>query len=196
MPIIKRTCPNGHKYDGNIYGDNCPFCPSSTNATIINDGGAGSNERTRINGADSGDAPTIPMGGNNIGGGASAGGHTVIRIPGREDNGLDGRRIVGLLVSYSLNPTGEVFHLYEGRNIIGRDATCDIVFNSSSVSGKHLVIVYYAANNSFVMQDQLSSNGTYVNGAFIGDNKHHLKSGDIVVIGAVKFVFLAVPEGM
>lgn len=188
MPIIKRTCPNGHKYDGSIYGDNCPFCPSTTEATTI-DGG-----RTRVNRTGD-EQPTIPVN-PNPGGGGSSDGHTVIRINGQEDSDIDGRRIVGLLVSYSLNPAGEVLKLYEGRNIIGRDVTCDIVFNAPSVSGKHLVIVYYAANNTFVMQDQLSSNGTYVNGNFLAEEKHHLKTGDIIVIGAVKFVFLAVPEGM
>ena len=32
----KKTCPNGHIYDSNIYGDECPLCPKDGNSTQFN----------------------------------------------------------------------------------------------------------------------------------------------------------------
>lgn len=124
------------------------------------------------------------------------GGHTTIRKIGDDKEEASGRRIVGLLVSFSVNPCGEIYKLYEGRNTIGRDVTNDIAITSDpSVSQLHLVIAYRAANNRFVMEDQLTSNGTWVNGEFTTD-RIDLKTNDVIVIGGTKFVFLAIPEGL
>lgn len=43
--MAKKTCPNGHIYDPNIYGDQCPLCPSSVSAPI------GSGPETHLGGA-------------------------------------------------------------------------------------------------------------------------------------------------
>lgn len=34
--MATKKCINGHLYDPTIYGDNCPFCPSSNGATKVN----------------------------------------------------------------------------------------------------------------------------------------------------------------
>ncbi len=201
MAPNRKKCPNGHQYDANIYGDSCPFCP---NPTQINSGAPNGGGRTQINPVN-GD-PTV------LGGGTSGatipinnpspapngnGGHTVIRpVGGSGDSSNTGRKVVGVLVSYSVNPCGEVYKLYEGRNTLGRDITNDISFPSdNSVSSLHLVIVYREADGRFLMEDQLTSNGTWLNGNFAGD-RVTLNSGDIIVVGGVKLAFLAVPMDM
>ena len=40
--------------------------------------------------------------------------------------GEDGRKLVGFLVTYNRTPMGKAYNIYEGRNYIGRDASCDI----------------------------------------------------------------------
>jgi hypothetical protein len=192
--MATKKCPNGHQYDSSIYGDNCPFCPSGeyvntshAGGTMINDG-----KTAVINGGDNPTKPTVPVSPANEGGG-----RTVIRSAAGTTIGPSdgGRRLVGLLVSYSQNPLGEVYKVYEGKTLVGRDATCDIPFtNDSNMSSKHLLIQYVEAKGAFKAQDQGSSNGTYVNGQiYVMGDFIDLQNGDVIVMGATKMVFLTIP---
>ena len=195
--MATKKCANGHLYDPAIYGDKCPFCPSSTGSTKVNSDfqeGLG----TKVLGGDE-PKPTETIG---INGNDAAGGATVIRHVGGTATGETGvsenRRLVGLLVSYSANPTGEVYKVYEGRTTIGRDRTCDIPFpNDSHMSAKHLLIQYVEAKGAFRAQeyDKGSANGSYVNGqVYVLGDVIDLKNNDVIVIGGTKFIFLAIPE--
>ena len=195
--MATKKCANGHLYDPAIYGDKCPFCPSPTGSTKVNTDfqeGLG----TKVIGGDE-PKPTETIG---INGNDAAGGATVIRHVGGTATGETGvsenRRLVGLLVSYSANPTGEVYKVYEGRTTIGRDRTCDIPFpNDSHMSAKHLLIQYVEAKGAFRAQeyDKGSANGSYVNGqVYVLGDVIDLKNNDVIVIGGTKFIFLAIPE--
>lgn len=195
--MATKKCANGHLYDPAIYGDKCPFCPSPTGSTKVNtdfQDGLG----TKVLGGDD-PKPTETIG---INGNDAAGGATVIRHVGGTATGETGvsenRRLVGLLVSYSANPTGEVYKVYEGRTTIGRDRTCDIPFpNDSHMSAKHLLIQYVEAKGAFRAQefDKGSANGSYVNGqVYVLGDVIDLKNNDVIVIGGTKFIFLAIPE--
>ncbi|MBR5586086.1 MAG: FHA domain-containing protein [Alistipes sp.] len=195
--MATKKCANGHLYDPAIYGDKCPFCPSPTGSTKVNTDfqeGLG----TKVLGGDE-PKPTETIG---INGNDAAGGATVIRHVGGTATGETGvsenRRLVGLLVSYSANPTGEVYKVYEGRTTIGRDRTCDIPFpNDSHMSAKHLLIQYVEAKGAFRAQeyDKGSANGSYVNGqVYVLGDVIDLKNNDVIVIGGTKFIFLAIPE--
>jgi len=194
--MATKRCPNGHQYDSTIYGDNCPFCPESGH--------------TRVN-SPATDA-TRPVGGTNPYGAINAetgatrpmqdnmepvgGGHTVIRSlgPTGAPNPDGGRKVVGVLVSYTVNPAGEVYKIYEGRNMIGRNNTSDIVITGDEMmSGNHLLIFYNEAEGIYWANDQFSSNGTYINGKFSrGDTQ--IKTNDVIVIGRSKFLFFGIPE--
>lgn len=195
--MATKKCANGHLYDPAIYGDKCPFCPSSIGSTKVNtdfQDGLG----TKVLGGEE-PKPTATIG---IDGNDAAGGATVIRHVGGTATGETGasenRRLVGLLVSYSANPTGEVYKVYEGRTTIGRDRTCDIPFpNDSHMSAKHLLIQYVEAKGAFRAQeyDKGSANGSYVNGqVYVLGDVIDLKNNDVIVIGGTKFIFLAIPE--
>lgn len=195
--MATKKCANGHLYDPAIYGDKCPFCPSSTGSTKVNtdfQDGLG----TKVLGGEE-PKPTATIG---IDGNDAAGGATVIRHVGGTATGETGvsenRRLVGLLVSYSANPTGEVYKVYEGRTTIGRDRTCDIPFpNDSHMSAKHLLIQYVEAKGAFRAQeyDKGSANGSYVNGqVYVLGDVIDLKNNDVIVIGGTKFIFLSIPE--
>ena len=84
--------------------------------------------------------------------------------------------------------------IYEGRNLIGRRATCDIpIPGDENMSSEHLLILYRDAEGIFWAADQNSSNGTYINGEFVSERKR-LGTNDIIVTGATRFVFLAIPQ--
>lgn len=146
---------------------------------------------------------TIPVGEYGAGvqktkvldGSGSGGGHTIVHEGGNSlASAVGGRRIIGVLVSYSRRSTGEVFPIYEGRNLIGRNGRCDIAFpGDAKMSGEHLLIHFVEVEGIVWAVDQHSSNGTFINGNFVrGDMQ--LKTNDVIAIGTTKFVFLAIPK--
>ena len=91
------------------------------------------------------------------------------------------RKLVGWLVSYTLDEMGMDFKLYEGRNIIGRNADCQITIADKTVSGNHAVILFRAGKYSIT--DQQSSQGTFVNNEDIELEPRYLKDGDVIRMG-------------
>lgn len=192
--MATKKCVNGHLYDPAIYGDKCPFCPSPAGSTKVNNDFHEGLGTKVLGGEDIKPTATINMNENNTENG------TVIRHVNGTATGEtmigENRRLVGLLVSYSAIPTGEVYKVYEGRTTIGRDRTCDISFpNDSHMSSKHLLIQYVEAKGSFKAKDLGSSNGSNVNGnIYVMDETIDLKNNDKIVLGSTLFVFLTIPN--
>jgi len=103
-----------------------------------------------------------------------------------------GKKLVGILVSYSQNPNGFSFPIYEGRNIIGRKTGKTSIQGDGQVSEQHCVILYRAADKKFRFKDLQSSNGTLINGKLKDEGE--LKNLDIITVGATKLLFLTIPE--
>ena len=99
----------------------------------------------------------------------------------------EARKLVGWLVSYTLDPLGVDFKLYEGRNIIGRDQDCSITVGDSMVSSKHAVLLFRAGKYSIT--DSQSSHGTFVNDRDIELEPCYLSDGDIIQVGQTVFKF-------
>jgi len=98
------------------------------------------------------------------------------------------RRLVGWLVTYSLDNMGIDFKIYEGRNVVGHDADCGITVNDQTISGKHATILF--RNEKYIIKDELSSLGTFVNNNDIGIGETaELQDGDIVKMGETIFMF-------
>jgi pSer/pThr/pTyr-binding forkhead associated (FHA) protein len=83
----------------------------------------------------------------------------------------DNRKIVGVLVSYTWRPEGELFAVREGRTHIGADQIRDDPEHrdvevqcplDDLISGDHALIL--VQQGEFYIQDLASTNGTYVNG--------------------------------
>lgn len=127
---------------------------------------------------------------------SGAGSKTVIRRnPAVAGGGKSsaGRKLVGFLVTYNRDPMGKAFNIYEGRNYIGRDASCDIsIPDDNQMSGKHMSILYRAVDNKFKFRDEQSSNGTFVNKELLDDGT--LENYDIIRVGSTLFVFVAIPQ--
>jgi hypothetical protein len=121
-------------------------------------------------------------------------GGTVIQsaAPGRHES-LEGRKIVGLLVTYDRLPEGEVFFVREGRNYVGRNESDDIhIQNDTQVSGKHFSILYRTADRKFKFRDEQSSNGTFVNNVLTDEGTLH--HADVIRIGSTRLRFIEIPS--
>jgi hypothetical protein len=175
-----KTCPNGHNYDARE--PDCPFCPGSGNQkTVVEsaDGqkSAGAQDKTV---ADTSGPVLKPAA-------SAAGGTDKTVIYSKEDKvkspaSAGQRKLVGWLVTFDLNPIGTDFRLFEGRTKIGRSSKNDIIINDSEISDEHAILLF--RNNCFHIQDNLSSNGTFVNGMCI-EEKMQLKDNDMVRVGTV-----------
>jgi hypothetical protein len=112
-----------------------------------------------------------------------------LKIPGKPQ---EGKKLAGFLVSYSQNPLGEFFPIFEGRNCVGRDSSANICIPGDSlISGKHFSILYRATEKTFKFKDELSSNGTAVNGNVSDEGE--LKNFDVIRIGSTRLLFIAIP---
>jgi hypothetical protein len=97
-------------------------------------------------------------------------------------------RIVGWLVTFSHNPDGEDFRIYAGYNRIGANPVCDVQIEDETVSGSHAIIVY--RDGRCLIKDDLSRNGTFVNGREITE-AHPLQNYDQVRVGNTTLTFVA-----
>jgi pSer/pThr/pTyr-binding forkhead associated (FHA) protein len=97
-------------------------------------------------------------------------------------------RIVGWLITYSHNPDGDDYRIYAGYNRIGANPVCDIMLEDDTVSGSHSIIVY--RDGRCLIKDDLSRNGTFVNGREITE-AHPLQSYDQIRIGNTYLTFVA-----
>lgn len=121
-------------------------------------------------------------------------------ITNEEEKGSDGgpafsgtpraaRRIVGWLISYTLDPMGMDYRIYEGNNPIGRDATNSIILvKDSTISGKHLNILF--RGGKYWAKDEMSANGSFLNGQEMEIEKAYpLNDGDELRLGNTVFKF-------
>lgn len=97
-------------------------------------------------------------------------------------------KLVGWLVSYGRNPDGEDFKLRAGYNRMGANPACDIVVEDETVSGSHAILVF--RDGRCLIKDDLSRNGTFVNGKEITE-AHALQNYDQVRVGNTVFTYVA-----
>lgn len=76
------------------------------------------------------------------------------------------RVIVGVMFSVSKGLLGEMFPVYLGKNIIGKDSKCDIVLNENTVSEEH-AIIYTFKNDSGIEASIMDINSVY--GTLVND---------------------------
>ncbi|MEZ4462128.1 MAG: FHA domain-containing protein [bacterium] len=91
------------------------------------------------------------------------------------------------IVVVSSNFAGQEFPLANKEMVIGRAEDCDIIVDHRSVSQKHAKIVREAAG-TYKIVDLNSKNGVKVSGEDY--RAVHLKRGDIIELGHVKFRFV------
>ncbi len=98
------------------------------------------------------------------------------------------RKLEGWLVSFTLDPMGIDFRLFEGQNKIGRNASCSVrLVQDSTVSSHHATLLF--RNGTFYLRDEMASNSSYVNDIEVLPNSTvALKDGDLLKLGAHTFL--------
>lgn len=103
---------------------------------------------------------------------------------------LQPRPIIGVLFSVSAGSDGELFPLYIGRNLVGRDENCDVCLRESTVSSSHATVLarrQFDENGEEVVivaiTDNSSTCGTKLNGVDVDYDKVFCHNGDIITVG-------------
>jgi hypothetical protein len=175
-----KQCEKGHYFKEELF--ECPYCPKPA-------GGFGGDDKTKV--GDHGGNDKTSVGGlgdkTQIFGGSGGGNPNPVSVnppPKRDlnktfiqeveevkDSGGEvkevvhqraTRKIVGWLISYTLDPMGIDYRLYEGNNTVGRNAGNDItIAGDSSISGHHATILF--KKGKFYLKDEMAANGTFIN---------------------------------
>jgi len=104
------------------------------------------------------------------------------------------RRLSGVLVTFKWRLQGELFPLYEGRNVIGSGETSDVhVTTDRMMSGEHAVILCRAGRDE--LHDMLSTNGTFLNEKYVERDGADLVDGALIKAGATIFEFRKFTSG-
>ncbi len=195
-----KQCNNGHFYQESL--DFCPHCPTQNQSFTT-----GNLDKTIIENEGFNDTVAIT---NNLG-------KTEIDLPEptatpqvdlsktyiatdeveTTDNGQEKkvlrerRKLVGWLVSFTIDKLGRDYRLYEGRNTLGTATSNDIILNTDgSVSSNHAVILF--RNNTLYIKDNLSTNGTKLNGIDLEPDKSFtFKDNAKIELGDTEFLFRA-----
>lgn len=99
------------------------------------------------------------------------------------------RKIVGWIISYTIDPMGVDYRIFEGNNTIGRDPINTIkLLKDSTISSKHATILYRAGK--FWVKDEMSANGSFLNGEEMEIQKaYQLNDNDDLRLGDTAFKF-------
>jgi hypothetical protein len=193
-----RYCDKGHPMDPNWT--TCAYCEaesrvnqktSRSNATEPDK--SGSNESTERSSAmqagvtkiDTG-LPGEPRGTTKIDNSPDT--------PPRKKPSMEERKITGVLVTFSWRFQGELFVLYEGRNVIGSADGSDIqITTDCHMSAQHAVILCRAGRDE--LHDLLSTNGTFLNEKYVERDGKDIADGASIKTGNTIFEFRKITSG-
>jgi len=202
-----KTCKNGHNYDSTL--SDCPYCPSSKVPKELKT--STSKKKTVIDRQEKIiTEPEILIPKSSLKSTTAqpvSPKKTVVEKPAKKKIAAEKKvvvekeiaaekeivvkdssslnRLVGWLVSYDIDPAGTDFKLYGGRTKIGRSNHCKIIVNDSTISEEHVLLL--CKDEKIILQDELSANGTFVNGKRI-EERVLLKDGDELKLGSVTFI--------
>ncbi|MDA9107312.1 FHA domain-containing protein [Flavobacteriaceae bacterium] len=191
-----KQCDQGHFYNDTL--SECNYCPknSTLNVTV-------ETPRTDLD-TDFLEAETVPTETDKtlvFGGRSSSSSKstnetfdpnktTITRtvVEGSKNQSSQKRKLRGWLVTFDIEDFGIDFKLFEGRNTIGSKSSSDITIQDSQVSSLHGLILY--KKNKFILTDELSTNGTLLNGEdLVPRNTYDLNDGDEIKVGDTTLLF-------
>ncbi len=193
-----KQCDKGHFYKEDI--SSCPYCPNTNQNSNASNTSAGDVGKTQINSPDQNKTQIFGSGNNatastQIFGSANSKNKnldkTFIQGMERNEDGVSfksespraSRKITGWIISFTIDPMGSDFRIFEGNNTIGRDPENTITIKQDpSISGKHVTILN--KKGKFYIKDEMAANGTFINGDEIEVGKpSELKDGDEIKLG-------------
>ncbi len=114
--------------------------------------------------------------------------HTLVASASGDLDQSSKGKIVGWLITYNNNPDGRDYHIYAGYNRMGANPVCDIIIEDETVSGSHAILVF--RDGRCLIKDDLSRNGTFVNGREISE-AHPLQNYDQIRVGNTTLTFVS-----
>jgi FHA domain len=184
---------------------NSPSLPKTRASSQMPEGSTG--RRTRADNAP--DAAAMPMHAAPAPPPSAPGGRRATMVIQPSDDGgrvaavpTEGRRIRGVVFTFSWSPLGQLFTVREGRNYAGSGTVSgeanrpvDIfIADDNMLSGAHFLIL--CQGDKDWIRDVDSTNGTYVDGVQIDANGMQLEDGAEIKAGATLFKFQRVrPPG-
>ncbi|MGH9957269.1 MAG: FHA domain-containing protein [Pyrinomonadaceae bacterium] len=191
-----RLCAAGlHPMDPNW--DSCPYCENARRTKARTEAHAGASASSEDRGT-------------RTGGGSAGGRRETKAVPsglssdtGGQAGVEDTRRILGILVTYTWRPEGQLFTVREGKNFIGAGdissetshRRCEILIETDPMlSSEHALIL--CRHGRYDLIDQKSSNGTFLDGDLVPiagttlQNYAEIRTGSTVWT----FVMIAPPE--
>lgn len=149
------------------------------------DGGAAP-ARKRVTEFDSG-RPADPFGARTSGADREA---DDFSAPGRgrsaDAEPAAGRRIIGWLITFDGHPDGISFILREGRNVVGREASCDITIpEDGMMSSTHAYIIWRTGRARIA--DANTQNGTFLNEEDVL-GQVEVNDNDVIRVGRTRFL--------
>lgn len=100
------------------------------------------------------------------------------------------RKLVGWLISYTIDSMGVDFRIFEGNNSIGRSSENSIVIPQDATISNHHATILYKESQGFFIKDEMSANGTFLNGEELSiTTPVSLKDGDLLKMAKTVFRF-------
>ena len=185
-----KQCEKNHFYKESL--DECPYCPKGTVGdtvkTSILDENQDNSTKTVVFGNQKSENVDIPKKDFDPT-------RTMITPTKASDDSeksgeiqISKRKLRGWLVTFDIEEFGTDYKIYEGRNVIGKKSTCEITILDNEVSSEHAVILF--RKDKFEIADQMSTNGTLLNGELLESHKPNiLVDGDEIVVGKTSLLF-------
>jgi pSer/pThr/pTyr-binding forkhead associated (FHA) protein len=127
-----------------------------------------------------------------------AGKYTQISGSDKKFERIEERTLVGFLVSYTTSEPGEYWLIREGRNLIGKFADNNIILKLPTVSDRHALLNVRRSKNDnrlmFVIKDENSTNGVFVNKEDIEYQPRELSDRDIIKIGDYELLLVIIDK--
>jgi pSer/pThr/pTyr-binding forkhead associated (FHA) protein len=167
---VERRCEAGHWMDPSWI--ECPYCRAEKSVRVRTTGFKTRVERPA-------DDPERPA--------------------GDKAAGERARRITGVLVTFSWRREGQLFPLYEGKNLIGSgsaaDRRCDVQISTDPTLSREHALIRCLGDDCEIF-DQKSENGTHMNDRRVPVHGMPLENGARIKTGATIWVFqmIRVPD--
>ena len=198
-----KQCEKGHFYKDTL--SECNYCPKTNTATET--------AKTEVLGGGSDKTSDIPTEKTQVFGGTAStssakptsnqesfdANKTIIggsdtNYDDAKDQKVQRRKLRGWLVSFDIEDFGIDFKVIEGRNTIGSKPSNEVTVQDNEVSALHALIL--CRKNKFILTDELSTNGTLLNGEDLTPREtYDLKDGDEIKVGNTTLLFKTAFKG-
>lgn len=101
-------------------------------------------------------------------------------------------KLVGFLVSFTWNPSGDVFRIFEGKNSFGSSKAVDSpILSDRTMSAEHFAVMVRAGRVK--IKDSTTTNATMVDGVEIWGDSADVTHGSRIKAGETEFVLTLIP---